>query len=118
MEAERPSRTIKLAYESKINDLCVISCINLLAIVQERNVEGLGFKNTTHHYNYSANTNSNANANTNTNAEKSEQNANSNTNTNNIGNKKIHKILLIFYLKFSICQLFIYFEILLMLLNR
>lgn len=41
LELEAPQRKIKLIYETKINDLCVIPCINLLAIVQERNADSL-----------------------------------------------------------------------------
>lgn len=41
LEKERPERRIKLAYETKINDLCIIPCINLIAVVQERKVDPL-----------------------------------------------------------------------------
>ena len=36
-----PERKLKLAYETKVNDICIIDCINLIAVVQERKVDPL-----------------------------------------------------------------------------
>ncbi len=38
METEKPERKIKLVFDTQVNDLVVISCINLVAVVQERKI--------------------------------------------------------------------------------
>lgn len=38
LETEKPERKIKLVFDTQVNDLAVISCINLVAVVQERKI--------------------------------------------------------------------------------